>query len=265
MSGEGDSENTGSAHQPAEPLPTPEEIAQRLACLPEVSMRAAVLAELLHALPPSGAAEVLQDLLCVREMLRPGMRECVAAVGEMLGRSLLSYDFLVEMYRDANERGWDELAHALLSTPPGAAEREPEPQPIQPGGRKMTLGERKALARRPERRLLERLVKDGDPRVIRILLGNRRLVEQDVVRMATQRPARPEVLREVGDSSRWISRERVRRALVLNPYTPKATSLRLVPLLKLQELEEVARSSKIPGEVVRAARRLLGGRGRRCD
>src|ERR1700722_10918407 len=63
-------------------------------------------------------------------------------------------------------------------------------------GRPLTLGERKSLAKKTDRNLLERLLGDPHPDVIRGVLRNPRLTEDDVVRFVARVPGRPELLSE---------------------------------------------------------------------
>ena len=73
-------------------------------------------------------------------------------------------------------------------------------------GRTLTLGERKALARRPTRKAMEKLFADPHPVVIRTLLANPKVIEADVIRLAARRPNQPEVLAEIARSPRWAHR-----------------------------------------------------------
>lgn len=127
-------------------------------------------------------------------------------------------------------------------------------------GRPLTLGERKALARRPTRQALEKLLADPDPMVIRLLLGNPRVTENDIVRLAARRPNRPEILAEIAKSTRFLHRPRVRMALVLNPSAPPEIAVPLVGLLLRSELRLVVASTDIPAIVRSAARDLLARR-----
>lgn len=127
-------------------------------------------------------------------------------------------------------------------------------------GRPLTLGERKALARRPTRQALEKLLADPDPTVIRLLLGNPRVTEGDVVRLAARRPNRPDILTEIAKTTRWTHRPRVRMALVLNPSSPPEIAVPLVGLLIRSELRLVVASTDIPAIVRSAARDLLARR-----
>jgi len=116
-------------------------------------------------------------------------------------------------------------------------------------GRPLTLGERRALARRPTRTHIDRLMRDPHPMVASILLGNPRITEEDVVRMAAFRPSNPLIQIEIGKT--WSHHKRVRRTIVLNPGSPPAVSVPILSLLVRPELLETARAADLPA-VVRA-------------
>jgi hypothetical protein len=107
-------------------------------------------------------------------------------------------------------------------------------------GRVLTLGERKSLARRPDRKLIDRVLRDPHPDVIELLLMNPRLTEPDVVRLCARRPNAPEVLLRVFRSPRWAVRPKVRTSLALNPSTPPAIAEAIVPLLAPGDLHALA-------------------------
>lgn len=110
-------------------------------------------------------------------------------------------------------------------------------------GRELTLGERRSLARRPHRRHLERLLADPHPLVVRQLLLNPKLTEDDVVRWLAKRPLRRVALTEVAASARWLCRPRVRLAIVLNPGSPSTIALPLLGLCNRAELREIVEQS----------------------
>ena len=128
-------------------------------------------------------------------------------------------------------------------------------------GRPLTLGERKSLARTSDRNLIQRVVRDPHPDVVRILLGNPTLTEEDVVRICAARPNDPEVLQTVYLHRRWVVRYRPRNAILRNPDTPLDTALLLVPLLRKPELKEAATSSELAPVVRLGCRRVLELRG----
>lgn len=116
-------------------------------------------------------------------------------------------------------------------------------------GKPLSLGERRAMARRPTRATLDRLLRDPHPMVASILLQNPRITEEDVIRMAAHRPANGPVVAEV--AKRWSRRRRVRMAVVLNPGTPPGIGVPMLPLLMRPELQDVLRATDLPA-VVRA-------------
>jgi hypothetical protein len=131
----------------------------------------------------------------------------------------------------------------------------PEIDPSEPRipdyvkGRPLTLGERKSLARRPDRDTIDKLLQDPHPDVIARLLKNPRLTEDDVVRLSARRPGRPDVLAEIARTPHWLHRSRVRLALMLNPDTPAELAALLSGLLVRQELRLVAEATHVSPHV----------------
>jgi hypothetical protein len=127
-------------------------------------------------------------------------------------------------------------------------------------GRAPTLGERKSLARTRDRQLIARVLRDPHPDVIRILLTNPRLTEDDAVRLCASRPIDPAVLRQVFVQPRWSSRYRVRVALVKNPCCPTDVAVQLASRLRREDARAVAASQELEPSVRRAALRVRRGR-----
>jgi len=125
--------------------------------------------------------------------------------------------------------------------------------PLVPG-RTVTLGERKSFARRSTPEMLEKLVHDPDPNVIRILLSNPTVRESDVLRIAAKRPIPAEVLREILVHPRWSVRYTIRFALVQNPYLPTNLGLALVRSLHRQDAFSIVQSTELPESIRNAAR-----------
>jgi hypothetical protein len=149
------------------------------------------------------------------------------------------------------------LARALQRDP---TEEEAETQRVPDfgKGRTVTLGERKTLARRNDRELIARCLRDPHPAVMRILLGNPLVVEPDVVRLCARRPVSTEILREVFRSVRWMVRYPVKLALALNPYTPLDIGLQLAPHMRAQDLRRLINAEDLSEHMREACRRLTG-------
>lgn len=121
----------------------------------------------------------------------------------------------------------------------------------------LPLGTRKWKARLHDRDLLDRLLLDPDPSVVEILLGNPKITEEQVVRLASHRPNRPEVLLRVLRDARWLPRAAIHQALALNPWTPLGARLLLLPLLPRVELRVLRRSPVGQPEMDEAVARIL--------
>jgi hypothetical protein len=168
----------------------------------------------------------------------------------------------VEALREvAQLRGHFALARLLRHRQNPLAPSPPEPEERGAfdarAGRPLTLGERKSLARGHDRFLLDRLLRDPHPAVIRNVLVNPRITETDVVRLAARRPTYPDIQVEIARSERWSIRPRVRVAIVQNPYTPPTISVPLVALLLRHEIEEISKATDLPPILRAAAIELL--------
>jgi hypothetical protein len=190
------------------------------------------------------------DVVCERaEQAEAASRESLVAIVDALNAEQM--DEIVQRLRE-QAVGESLLALERLVRFPLRPIRGPEssiPQALasQHGrGRPLTLGERKSLARRPDRDMMQWLLADPHPEVIRPLLRSPRLTEDDVVRLAAKRPGRGDVLAEVARSTKWSHRPRVRMAVVMNPATPAEIAARIAGLLLRPELDLVARSPAVP-------------------
>lgn len=96
---------------------------------------------------------------------------------------------------------------------------------------KLTLGERIASARRCSHALVKVFLADSNPRVFGIVLANARVREDDILAVIASRQTTSEQLQLIANDQKWSYRYAVRKALVLNPATPRsaaATQLRFL-------------------------------------
>lgn len=157
----------------------------------------------------------------------------------------LPYHLKQPMYTYARKQGYVSISHCFLR-PPAQRKRgtgeclSPDP----PEGDK-TLGERRALARSLDRLVITRVRRDPDPMVVRNLLKNPRLKEEDVVRIASSRPVRAQVLVDISQHRTWLNSPKVQLTLALNPFTPTYIVMALLPLLNLRDLREMSGDHKL--------------------
>jgi hypothetical protein len=213
-----------------------------------------------HPLPKVAAA--LDEVCAGAEQAETDARELLVAVIDLLAEN----DQITFAQRLREEAAGSSLLSLgrLLRRPVTTSMRPPANGearvPDYGTGRTLTLGERKALARRPTRKAMEKLFADPHPVVIRTLLGNPKVTEEDVIRLSARRPNLPEVLAEVARSPRWAHRVRVRMAVVLNPDSPLELAIPLLALLVRHELKLVAAAAYLAPTLRVAARDLLARR-----
>lgn len=223
-------------------------------------LRIGYLRSELETRPLSEVAAALDDVCLAAEQAEPLARELLVVVIDLLAEK--EQTALAQRLREeAAGRSLLALGRLLrrpVTSPSRAPPSNPEARvPDYGTGRTLTLGERKALARRPTRKAMEKLFADPHPMVIRTLLANPKVVEDDVVRLAARRRVDPDVLAEVARNRAWSHRVRVRMAIVLNPDTPAELSIPLLALLVRPELELVSSASSLAPTLRAAARDLL--------
>ncbi len=232
-------------------------LAKRVAAMKDTAMKVAYVRHTLQKMDVSLVADLVTVTQASAEGNDPAHRQLLLAISMALS------DEGCEKLRNAvanvlETREQDELAHMLRSVTDESQE-ETQRVPDFGAGRPLTLGERKSLARRNDRNLIARVLRDPHPSVIRILLENPTLTENDVVRLCSRRPTVPEIQREVFKHRRWIVRYKVKMAIVLNPHTPLDIALQILPHLNAPDLRRVAASQDLPERLRRSCDRRKAG------
>ncbi len=143
--------------------------------------------------------------------------------------------------------------------PVRGGELGPPPDPVL---EEYSLGHRKVLARGPRNPLMERVLRDPDPRVVREVLRNPRVREAEVVAIASRRPCPEAVFRLIAESEAWIHRPAVQRAVVRNPYAPPRLAVALLVLQPEGVLRDVANEKGLHPAVRDGALEVLAWRSR---
>ncbi|MGE0322565.1 MAG: hypothetical protein AB7S68_09695 [Polyangiaceae bacterium] len=220
----------------------------RLLTISELELRARWLQAELPGWGVQVAGRILNELAVECEAAHSRAREAMVAVALCLVR-MADDPWLKELREEAGNARLMSLER-LLRRGEIASDETAEPAqlrvPDYGAGRELSLGERRSLARRPDRRNFDRLLGDPHPMVVQILLRNPRLTLDDVVRMTSRRPANRHVLQEIVTSSRWVARSRVRLSVLLNPGAPDALVMPYLPLCGRRELEELIESGRLP-------------------
>jgi hypothetical protein len=106
---------------------------------------------------------------------------------------------------------------------------------------KLTLGEKVASAKRCSAALIKILLFDPDPKVFSALLLNQRVREDDLLLITGSDRASAEKLLLIAGDRKWSSRYAVRKALVLNPRTPRSTAASQLRFLTNRDLHQIHR------------------------
>jgi hypothetical protein len=231
-----------------------------LLSLQELTLRRTWLLDHVQQMPVLEAAPLLDALCKSAERGDPAAREALVAwvVGLV---QLGDCPWVTALRQTSVDDGLLSLNRLLRPVTQAHATTESMPPVPDYGmGRELTVGERRSLARRPNRRAFERLLSDPHPLVVRTLLHNPRLTEDDVVRLAVRRPLRSAVIDELAQCPDWLVRPRVRMTLLHNPGTPGYVTLPLLALCKRDELVEVLENTAVNAVLRTTARELLDRR-----
>ncbi|HSM50192.1 MAG TPA: hypothetical protein VLA75_02185 [Thermoanaerobaculia bacterium] len=112
------------------------------------------------------------------------------------------------------------------------------------------------LARRASRTLRAILVRDLNQQVARAALNGSPLTEDELEQIASSRAVIEDVLLELSRRREWVTKYRVVLALVRNPKTPVAVSVRLVSRLGVRDLKTLGRDRNVSDPVRATASRL---------
>lgn len=125
---------------------------------------------------------------------------------------------------------------------------------------RMTVAERIRLAMLGNKEVRGILIRDPARAVQIAVMGNPRLTDGEIERIASSRSVDDEVIRLILNNREWMKRYAIKLALVKNPKTPVKESMRLLSHIMDKDLKEVARSKNLPNVVVVAAKKLLSER-----
>ncbi len=105
--------------------------------------------------------------------------------------------------------------------------------------KELTLGERIASARRCGVALMRHFLFDPEPRVFAALLVNQRMREDDLLALAISERATREQLTILSGDIKWAFRYSIRKALIMNPNTPRAIAAAQLKHLSVADLRKV--------------------------
>ena len=233
--------------------PSHQQLAERLGSIRDVKLRVEYLRGLVGSMTADAIAELVALSLGPTELKRRPHAEFLLILTVVLS---IEDDLRKFVVGAAASRGLSEVARFFGEAESGGegsgrARSKPAPSNERP----LTLGERKALARKPDRRLIARAMRDPHPSVVAVVLSNPGLTEDDVVRMCAARNATSATLKAIFADPRWFVRYRVRRALVMNPACPHHVAVPLSLHLTVPDARVAAQSTELSPELRETCRR----------
>lgn len=228
-----------------------------LCAVTERSMRTHRLTEKMCRFKPDEVAEVLQAIIVAAAEYRGDYSRALEALDVGLLTSKAGNSFMSDVYVCAKNAGFEELIR-LLSRPDSSRVFD---NTGENSADEIPSGVRVSMAKRGNRDQLTRMFADTNSQVIRTLLRNPALTESDVLKLASRRPAAANIQREVFHSRKWSARYAVKKALILNPYTPTDIGMKIVYVLMVQDLRSVAESGDLHLWLREIARQRLSGAG----
>jgi DNA-directed RNA polymerase subunit F len=232
----------------------------RIMAYEPLGLQSVAAARELSALEPERAAFILEALVSLARQGTGPARIVVDAVA----RAVLDAppEQLSHLHRDRIQEAAQEselpTVAALFAAPNARLTVAKFVRPREdPAIAHLTLGHKKMLARTANPDLLARLAAEAEPTVVRNILVNPRLTESMVVRICARKPIKADVLRLVYASRTWSVREKVREAIVHNPYCEPELALKILPTLPRQTLQLIAKNLALHQSLREAAARLL--------
>jgi hypothetical protein len=101
------------------------------------------------------------------------------------------------------------------------------------------------------------LIKDANKLVQGAVLKNPRITDGEIIMVAKNKQSSDEMIRLILLNKDWMKLYEVKKALVWHPKTPLPKALRLIGLLTLKDLKELARSRNVQTAISTSARKEL--------
>jgi hypothetical protein len=121
----------------------------------------------------------------------------------------------------------------------------------------MTIAQKIALAQKGNKTIRTHLVKDRNKLVATSAIKNPGVNEAEVVTIAGNRAVCDDVIRIISQNREWTRNYQVKLALITNPKTPLASSMRLLNSIRAGDLKNLAKSKNIPSALATAAKKLI--------
>jgi len=138
-----------------------------------------------------------------------------------------------------------------------AEEREKKKRNILQRLHTMTPAQKIVLAQKGNKTVRMTLIRDANKIVAVAAIKNPGISESEIIGVATSRAVADDVIRIICNNREWTRSYAVKLALVQNPKTPIAFSMRFLQVIRSPDLKKLAGSKNIPSALASAAKKIL--------
>ncbi|MDY7032877.1 MAG: hypothetical protein SVY10_13335 [Thermodesulfobacteriota bacterium] len=124
----------------------------------------------------------------------------------------------------------------------------------------MSIPDKIQLALKGNKEARELLLRDSNKLVSTSVIRSPKITESEIQQIAQSRNVVDEILRMIAKNKEWMSKRKIKLALVNNPKTPLDISLKLLGNMREKELTHLAKNKEIPTTLCKKARQLLDQR-----
>lgn len=122
---------------------------------------------------------------------------------------------------------------------------------------KMSISEKIKLATVGNKEARGLLIRDTNKLVAVAVIRSPRITDGEVLMVAHNRATLDDVLRVVYGNREWIKKYKIKLALVKNPKTPLAISIKFLSTLRESEIKELARDKNVPSTIQVQAKKMM--------
>ncbi len=115
----------------------------------------------------------------------------------------------------------------------------------------MKVGEKIQLAIRGSKDIRSILLRDTNKEVVMTVLENPKMTDTEIELISKQKTTSDDIIRFIGKKREWLKSYAISHALITNPKTPPAISLKLLHRLRLKDLQALEKNKNVT-EAVRA-------------
>ena len=128
---------------------------------------------------------------------------------------------------------------------------------------KMGMKDRVKLAAKGDREARNILIRDPNRIVANAVIGNAKITEQEVEKIASMRSVPEDVLRQIAINRSWARNYAIVHKLAQNPRTPMSNVISILTRLQLRDLQSLMKNRNVSDAVRKQALRLVTARSRR--